>query len=432
MRRNKLIILTVVGVILFIALLSSVLYKDETLFTYKKHIERIEGSSDELDINGQWQAILPNKDDLIISINKENQEIKITSSSRGYYNYIINDWQYQYNDKELTILLDHKLYYEVLKLSFKDNNLVGKYIWNDEEKDIVFDKMSKKPSVREFGSDEFNFTLLEYCNFIKNNSNYKEDNMEYEFKYELGNKEKYENIIKELNLDEITKGKDDIDLMLAIMNVVCDKFPHSSYNTIEASNLEEVMNYSDENGGLNCKELSYMLSELLRAYDIEAKYIRCFPNKDYFNDCHVVVHAYSSKYNQWVLLDPTYRLILKDKNGNYMNIETFREWISKYGAMVESMDEENENYLICNENAGYTGIPGEKFDLISYTNYMAKNLAVIECSEENIVGSRAGEAGNDTIYLVPDGYTKVGKFSIIDEKYVNIITTDSNKFYSLP
>ena len=46
----------------------------------------------------------------------------------------------------------------------------------DEEKDIVFDKMSKKPSVREFGSDEFNFTLLEYCNFIKNNSNYKEDN----------------------------------------------------------------------------------------------------------------------------------------------------------------------------------------------------------------------------------------------------------------
>ena len=198
MRRNKLIILTVVGVILFIALLSSVLYKDETLFTYKKHIERIEGSSDELDINGQWQAILPNKDDLIISINKENQEIKITSSSRGYYNYIINDWQYQYNDKELTILLDHKLYYEVLKLSFKDNNLVGKYIWNDEEKDIVFDKMSKKPSVREFGSDEFNFTLLEYCNFIKNNSNYKEDNMEYEFKYELGNKEKYENIIKEL------------------------------------------------------------------------------------------------------------------------------------------------------------------------------------------------------------------------------------------
>ena len=96
------------------------------------------------------------------------------------------------------------------------------------------------------------------------------------------------------------------------------------------------------------------------------------------------------------------------------------------------MDEENENYLICNENAGYTGIPGEKFDLISYTNYMAKNLAVIECSEENIVGSREGEAGNDTIYLVPDGYTKVGKFSIIDEKYVNIITTDSNKFYSLP
>ena len=68
MRRNKLIILTVVGVILFIGILSSVLYKDERLFTYKKHIERIEGSSDELDINGQWQAILPNKDDLIINI----------------------------------------------------------------------------------------------------------------------------------------------------------------------------------------------------------------------------------------------------------------------------------------------------------------------------------------------------------------------------
>ncbi len=50
------------------------------------------------------------------------------------------------------------------------------------------------------------------------------------------------------------------------------------------------MQFADENEGItNCRGLSLILAQLIRAYNIKAFHITCMPYEEPFSDCHVIV-----------------------------------------------------------------------------------------------------------------------------------------------
>ena len=67
----------------------------------------------------------------------------------------------------------------------------------------------------------------------------------------------------------------------------------------------------------------------------------------------------SSDLGQWVMIDPTYRLMLRDQNGSYLSIPQVRD------ALVSGQ------VLVANETAGHNRAP---FSMEYYRAYMTKNM----------------------------------------------------------
>ena len=126
-----------------------------------------------------------------------------------------------------------------------------------------------------------------------------------------------------------------------------------------------------EPGAAGTGGLSVILAEMLRTCGIEAKAIMCIPSSEPCEECHVVVHAWSRSLNQWVMLDPTYRLILRNRDGRPMSLPMLREALA------------NEEPLYPNSTAGRNGQP---FSMEYYRAYMTKNTFRFACATDFYAG----------------------------------------------
>ena len=66
-----------------------------------------------------------------------------------------------------------------------------------------------------------------------------------------------------------------------------------------------------------------MLVSLLRLNGVKAQHITCMPYEEPFEDCHVVVDCLLPTGKR-IMLDPTWRLYLMDKNGEYISLPELR------------------------------------------------------------------------------------------------------------
>ena len=137
---------------------------------------------------------------------------------------------------------------------------------------------------------------------------------------------------------------------------------------------------------MNCRGLAMLLASLLRSVGVKARHITCMPYEDPFNDCHVVVDCLMPSGKR-ILLDPTYRLYLKDEAGEYVSLPRFRELLIA-GEPV-----------IANDNASYNG---GAFDLEFYRNYMTKNT--IRFSRGLLYMDGVDDYAVHVIVLVPTNY----------------------------
>ncbi len=222
-------------------------------------------------------------------------------------------------------------------------------------------------------------------------SEYAEDGVEIPFTYELNQRENYEELICEYDLDSLVKGYRDVALMEVLLNWVSSNFKHDGGSGMpEGRDAITLINYCKEYGGINCRGVAVILAEMLRVYGIPAKHITCIPKEAEFDECHVVVHAYSEELKQWIMLDPTYKLILQDKNGNYVSLPMFRN------SLVNDIE------LKANENAGRNG---GAFNLDNYRRYMTKNVFRFTSATNFYFGAENGKYGNVENMLVPLNYT---------------------------
>lgn len=104
-----------------------------------------------------------------------------------------------------------------------------------------------------------------------------------------------------------------------------------------------------------------LLAALLRLNGIKAQHITCLPYEDPFEDCHVVVDCLLPSGKR-IMLDPTWRLYLKDKEGNYVSLSHLRELLLADEPIFE------------NQTADYNGTG---FAKEYHRNYMIKTPSVL-------------------------------------------------------
>ena len=131
-----------------------------------------------------------------------------------------------------------------------------------------------------------------------------------------------------------------------------------------------------------------LLAALLRLNGIKAQHITCLPYEDPFEDCHVVVDCLLPSGKR-IMLDPTWHLYLKDKEGNYVSLAHLRELLLADEPIFE------------NQTADYNGTG---FAKEYHRNYMIKNTFRFACCTLNKEGVDGRTETSRYIELIPQGY----------------------------
>lgn len=368
-------------------------------------------------LNGTWKGSI-NLDyckfsmvvDLIVK--SEYQKLLISSKDTGYYYFGPSEWDVD-NDKLRFLLNDGENKIEFTLRLNGDKALSGRCIDNDYETDALFEKISDTPTEGEFKYKDISLDILkEFSKFSK------DDDFHIPYEYKTDEIDKYRDIIDEYDLDERVHGKEDIDLMIELLGWVCDNFGHNGHSGMpNRRTARAIIDFCNRySGKINCRGLAILLSEMCRCYGIKAKHITCIPKDQPFNECHVVVHAYSEKLNQWIMLDPTNRLYLQDENKNFLDLPTLRKKLI------------NEEKIILNNDANYNG---NFISIDNYKDYMAKNIFRFNCATNFFQGAENGLLGNTSNMLVPLNYDMSSK-SYLSIKQHNRITTNEKEFWKLP
>lgn len=206
-----------------------------------------------------------------------------------------------------------------------------------------------------------------------------------------------------------------LQTMKAVMDVVCDHFMHDGASGMpESTDIPSILSYYDATGriGLECRGLSLLLSEMLRLCGIPAKPVTCLPENDPCEECHVLVHAYSPELGRWVLLDPSYRLMLQDGSGQYIGLSELRQ------ALISGEE------LFANADAGHNGMP---FTIDWYRAYMTKNTFRFSSAVHFSALSQENGEGVERWMLIPEGFS-LPYWAQRPEK----ITTSAADFWAAP
>lgn len=192
---------------------------------------------------------------------------------------------------------------------------------------------------------------------------------------------------------------------ILINNLLCWTYEvllQTSYieNTISYSNSIDLIETSKkEKKCLNCYCHAYVLRDALQCFNIKSRIVYCLPiNCDYYGN-HVVVEYFSLQDNCWVLLDPTYNLILTDDAGHKLNLLTLRQSIidRKPVRMISS-----DRF----RKIGNDSVPAHD-RLASYMNMMIPIMIVLQY--ENI-----GVDGYLEYRLIPKNYLLPKQSVIVD------------------
>lgn len=347
---------------------------------------------------GKWYK---EKDQETINIfNEDPLRMKMSFDSSGFYNlepncvYIKdNDYCYEINDE----------YYRIVyHIHYDNGKLKGYYTQFDNTIEITYIKVSNIPDDLPFEKVNMpdivpntEYTRYEVLNMYKD---YAKQESVKGFQYFLN--EPLPEIVNKYNYQDYISNcqKDGDEIAFRLLDFVCDYFGHDGCNGMSRGRrIEDVIEFCEQhNMKTNCRGLSIMLAIFLRANGIKALHITCEPYEEPFEDCHVVVDCILPSGKR-IMLDPTYRLYLKDKNNEYVSLPHLREMLIN-----------NEEY-VPNKNASHNG---KEFDLENHRNYMIKNTFRFA---RQIIAKDGVD--NHDVYLIPKGYP-------ID----NFIKSDKDKF----
>lgn len=266
-----------------------------------------------------------------------------------------------------------------LTLSQGEDDYQGSLNNNGQTLDVTL--KWNEPEADDLLNFSLNASTRERLELLVKYQDYAPDGKVPAYQFELGKDSQAASWLDKHHLDEVLGGKTDVELIKAGLFWVCEEYDHSSYSQYRGDiAFDSVGVYGDEGGGLNCNNLSVLLSGILRSYGVKAVPVWCLSASQWDQECHVVVQAYSEQLDQWIFLDPTYNLMLMDEQGNYIGVEALRS------ALIEGRP------LTANPEANYNG---GAFGLDDYRDYMTKNTFRFERP------AVCGREISDFVYLIP-------------------------------
>jgi len=236
------------------------------------------------------------------------------------------------------------------------------------EKDFNFtrlEKLSKEEYKKHSTSNKIRPKNQSKIDTLKEYAEYGDIKKDVVFSYNFDERKNILDVINKYSLDELVKGKNDVDTSITLMHWFCKSYRHGNPpgGLAKTRTLQGLMEFADKNEGrTNCRGLSLALAQLIRAFNVKAFHITCAPYEEPFSDCHVVVCVYCESIKKYIMLDPSANLYLKNKDGEIISVEEFRDILIANGELVPNVEATN------------WGGEGNMTKLDDYRAYMAKNF----------------------------------------------------------
>ena len=112
------------------------------------------------------------------------------------------------------------------------------------------------------------------------------DNTEIpKFTYQDSSASELKVLRKELNLDSIAGGGNEISKILNLMHWIHDLIPHDGNheNPIVKNAMSLINQCKQEDRGLNCRGLATVLNDCYLAMGIKSRFVTCMPKDSVFN-----------------------------------------------------------------------------------------------------------------------------------------------------
>jgi hypothetical protein len=230
-----------------------------------------------------------------------------------------------------------------------------------------------------------------FAQILKDNGDFaKPVKFEYDFSHpklaELRNKYGFANIA----------GKGDTQSKaINLLNWLCKGTHHKGYDSHIELNALALLEYTYNKGpenGVNCANLSVILSEMCLSVGIQARALWLYPANPNDYDNHVVVMVWAPERSKWIMLDPSFNVYFSDEAGNVLSPMEAREGIAQGSKLKLNQD--------------------SKISYVEYVNYMAKDMFYFNSATKTSFGTFSGQY--ERAYLCP------GSFDLKDWRIKNM------------
>lgn len=319
-------------------------------------------------------------------------KMKMSFSSSGYYNFEPN-CVYE-KDGYLCYEINDEYNRMVYHVKYENGELVGYYTRFGKTTPVRYAKVSDVPEDEPYvyapteiyvpKTDKTRLEVLkEYLQYDRSKT------FDFNDEFVLGGE--IPKILEKYKYSEYINNSDcDDKRVFSVLDFVCDNFGHNGTGGCGAGRtVTELIEFCEKNDNKsNCRGLAILLASLLRFNGIKARHITCMPYEDPFEDCHVVVDCLLPSGKR-IMLDPTWRLYLRDKDGEYVSLPYLRKLLAAGEPIYE------------NPTADYnkTG-----FDKEYYRNYMTKNTFRFARCTLHKDGVDGKSENSKYIELIPKGY----------------------------
>jgi len=197
-------------------------------------------------------------------------------------------------------------------------------------------------------------------------------------------------ILKEKYCFSAFVGEKDLEKALNLLAWVNKHIKHAgNYDNSDKQDALTLLKLAyNSDYGINCLAMSIILCECLLAVNVRARVMYMMPKQANDGDNHVVVEAFISELNKWIMLDPTYGSYCLDSNEIILNLYEIRNCIA-----------EDKEYHF-SQSINYNGATVDDIDDVK--NYYAKNLFFLRCKGVQGYGQHT-EYGN-ILELAPIGF----------------------------
>ena len=316
--------------------------------------------------------------------------VSISSEDRIFH-FIPVD--FEQTGKALRLWMNDEANRVLINLQFNhDGQLAGEFSQYGRSAIGIFNRVSGTPTDGEYHIKGFEKTV----ELLHGSSNFKRDDANtVVFQYEYDNP-KLTELRNNFDLITIAGSGDTQSKAIKLLNWLCKGTRHyGNYDNHVEQNSLALLEYSYNQGaekGLNCYNLSIILSEMCLSLGIQARALALMPKNPNDFDYHVVVMAWTPENGKWIMLDPSFNSYFQDANGNVLSPMELRNGIA------------DGEFSALN--------PDAKIDYMEYVNYLAKDLYYFLSIQKTSFGAFSGS--NQLIYLCPNG------FDLVDWKIRNM------------